>query len=229
LNEKKLSRSAILKELEERLQNELTYISGKILGSMCTKPHSLAKQVYIRYLEKNLGDPGLFPETSKIEQEAIQMMGSLLSNPKAHGYIVSGGTEANILALWVARNLARGERREVIVPTSAHISFDKAADLLDLKLIKVRLNKQFQMDVNAVKNSITSKTLAIVGIAGTTGLGVVDPIPELSEIAETHNIYFHVDAAFGGFVLPFLRKMGYEVPDFDFKLPGVLLNHHRSS
>jgi tyrosine decarboxylase/aspartate 1-decarboxylase len=121
----------------------------------------------------------------------------------------------------VARNLARGERREVIVPTSAHISFDKAADLLGLKLIKVKLNEQFQVDVNAVKNSITPKTLAIVGIAGTTGLGVVDPIPELSEIAETRNIYLHVDAAFGGFVLPFLRKMGYEVPDFDFKLPGV--------
>ena len=93
--------------------------------------------------------------------------------------------------------------------------------MLGLKLVKVRLNEQFQVDVNAVKDAITSKTAAIVGIAGTTGLGIVDPIPELSEIAEAHGIHLHVDAAFGGFILPFLREMGFKVPDFDFKLPGV--------
>jgi len=86
------------------------------------------------------------------------MLGSLLSNPEAYGHIVSGGTEANILALWAARNLAKGRRREVVIPVSAHVSFDKAADMLGLKLVKVRLNGQFQVDINAVKNAITSKT-----------------------------------------------------------------------
>jgi tyrosine decarboxylase/aspartate 1-decarboxylase len=221
LDEKGLPRSAVLKELEIRLQRDLAYASGKILGSMCTKPHSFAKHVYMRYFEKNLGDPGLFPATSELEREAVQMLGSLLSNPEAYGHIVSGGTEANILALWAARNLAKGRRREVVIPVSAHVSFDKAADMLGLKLVKVRLNKQFQVDVNAVKNAITSKTAAIVGIAGTTGLGVVDPIPELSKIAEAHDVYLHVDAAFGGFILPFLKEMGFEVSAFDFKLRGV--------
>ncbi len=221
LQAKGLPQKTVLKELELRLKKDFTFQSGKIVGSMCTSPHPLARRVYIRYFEKNLGDPGLFPATSELEREAIQMLGSLLSNPNAFGNIVSGGTEANILALWAARNLARGKPREVILPISAHVSFDKAADILGLKLIKVRLNEQFQVDVKAVKDAITSKTLAIVGIAGTTNLGVVDPITELSEIAEAHNIYLHVDAAFGGFVLPFLREMGIEVPDFDFKLSGV--------
>jgi tyrosine decarboxylase/aspartate 1-decarboxylase len=188
---------------------------------MCTKPHNLAKQVYLQYLEKNLGDPGLFPASAELEQEAIHMLGSLLSNPNASGRIVSGGTEANILALWTARNLAKKKRDEIIVPVSAHCSFDKAADLLNLKLIKVRLNHNFQMDVKAAEEAITPKTVAIVGVAGTTGLGVIDPIHELSEIALAHNIYLHVDAAFGGFVLPFLKELGFNAPDFDFKLPGV--------
>jgi tyrosine decarboxylase/aspartate 1-decarboxylase len=87
------------------------------------------------------------------------MLGSLLSNSEAYGHIVSGGTEANILALWAARNLAKGRRREVVIPVSAHISFDKAADMLGLKLVKVRLNEQFQVDVTAVKSAITQRLL----------------------------------------------------------------------
>jgi len=220
LQEKGLPQKAVVKELQSRLHEDFTYNSGKILGSMCNEPHTFAKRVYVKCLEKNLGDPGLFPATAKLEQEAIRMLGSLLSNPSAHGHIVSGGTEANILAMWAARNLNK-EHNEVIVPASAHISFDKAADLLNLKLIKVRLNDRFQMDVTAVENAITSKTVAIVGIAGTTELGVVDPITELSEIAVDHNIYLHVDAAFGGFVLPFLKEINSDVPEFDFGLLGV--------
>jgi tyrosine decarboxylase/aspartate 1-decarboxylase len=122
--------------------------------------------------------------------------------------------------LWVARN-SNKKRNEVIVPVSAHISFDKAADLLNLKLIKVKLNSMFQIDVTATKEAVTSKTVAIVGIAGTTELGVVDPIAELSEIAVNHDLYLHVDAAFGGFVLPFLKTIGSNTPEFDFGLPGV--------
>jgi len=219
--EKGLPQDTIRKELEAKLQRDLTYSSGKILCSMCTNPHSFAKQIYWKYLEKNLGDPSLFPASAELEQETISMLGSLLSNPKASGSIVSGGTEANIIALWAARNLAKKERGEVIVPVSAHYSFDKASDLLNLKLIKVKLNRRFQMDVKAAEKAITSRTVAIVGVAGSTGLGVVDSIRELSEIASANDIYLHVDAAFGGFVLPFLKELGYKPLDFDFSLPGV--------
>ena len=219
--EKGLPQNTIIQELEAKLKRDLTYSSGKILCSMCTNPHSFAKQIYRKYLEKNLGDPSLFPASAELEQETISMLGSLLSNPQASGSIVSGGTEANIIALWAARNLAKKERGEVIVPVSAHYSFDKASDLLNLKLIKVKLNRRFQMDVKAAEKAITSKTVAIVGLAGSTGLGVVDPIRELSEIASAHNIYLHVDAAFGGFVLPFLKELGYKPLDFDFRLAGV--------
>ena len=97
--EKGLPQNIIRKMLEVKLQRDLNYSSGKILCSMCTNPHSFAKQIYRKYLEKNLGDPSLFPASAELEQEAIRMLGSLLSNPKASGSIVSGGTEANIIAL----------------------------------------------------------------------------------------------------------------------------------
>ncbi|MGQ9468459.1 MAG: tyrosine decarboxylase MfnA [Nitrososphaerales archaeon] len=221
MNYKGLAKNTVFRLLKEYLKEDLTYSSGRILGSMCTSPHSFAKRVFIKAIEKNLGDAGLFPGTLKLEQEAISMIGSLLSKPDASGYIVSGGTEANLMAMWAARNLSRKDRPEVIVPESAHFSFDKAADLLGLKLVKIKLNEHFQVNTKAVKDAINRNTIAIVGVAGSTELGAVDPISELSEIALNNGIYLHVDASFGGFVLPFLRDIGYNVPDFDFNLKGV--------
>jgi tyrosine decarboxylase/aspartate 1-decarboxylase len=216
-----LSQSSVLKELELRLSRDFTYSSGRIIGSMCTCPHPLARKVYTRFLDRNLGDSGLSPALVELEKETMHILGTLLSNPKASGHIVTGGTEANTLALWAAKKLSKKKHCEVIVPASAHYSFDKAADLLSLKIVKIGLNSRFQVDVGAVEKAVNSNTIAIVGVAGTTGLGVVDPISELSEIAVRKNLYLHVDAAFGGFVLPFLKELGFSVPDFDFSLPGV--------
>lgn len=221
MHAKGLSKKTVLEELESRLGKDFTYSSGKIIGSMCTRPHPLAQQVYARFIEKNLGDQGLFPATVSLEKDAIQMIGALLSNPRASGHIVTGGTEANILALWTAKRLTKKEHCEVIVPVSAHSSFDKAASLLGLKLVKTPLNSKFQADTTAIREAVNPNTIAVVGIAGTTGLGVIDPISELSEIAIKENLHLHVDAAFGGFVLPFLRELQVDVPDFDFALQGV--------
>jgi tyrosine decarboxylase/aspartate 1-decarboxylase len=221
MNAKGLPEKALMEDLESRLQEDFTYNSGRIIGSMCTCPHPLARRVYVRFLEKNLGDSGLFPGVAEIERKTICMLGTLLSNPEASGHIVTGGTEGNVLALWTAKKLAKKTNCEVIVPASAHCSFDKAADLLGLKLVKVRLNNKFQVDVGAVKKAVSQKTVAIVGIAGSTGLGAVDPMDELSELALEKSLYLHVDAAFGGLVLPFLRDLGYKVQNFDFAVPGV--------
>jgi tyrosine decarboxylase/aspartate 1-decarboxylase len=221
LQEKGIARKTVFRELRTRLGKDFTYNSGRILGSMCTSPHPFAKQIYGHFFEKNLGDPGLFPASAEIEREAVHMLGSLLSHPEAVGHVVSGGTEANILAMWTARNLHNHRCNEIVAPESVHLSFEKAADLLNLKLVKVRLDEDFRMDVEDASRKISEKTCALVGVAGTTGLGIVDPIAELSELALSHGIMLHVDAAFGGFVLPFLRELGFEVPDFDFRLPGV--------
>lgn len=221
---KGISAREVMKELEERLASDMSYHSGRILGSMCTLPHPLAKKIVFKYLEKNLGDPGLFPATFQLEKEVISMLAELLGNPNASGIITSGGTEANISAIRIARNVSRksGKNgRTLIVPESAHASFDKAADLLDVKLVKAQLDEEYRVDVDDVQDKITSDTFALVGVAGTTALGTVDPIDALSDIAKDKGIYLHVDAAFGGFVLPFLERAGVRVPSFDFRNEGV--------
>ncbi len=224
MEEKGVEVEKVLEELESRLSLDMNYRSGRILGSMCTIPHPLARKIVSKYLEKNLGDPGLFPQTFQIEREVIKMLGSLFGNPEASGIIVSGGTEANITAMRIARNMSRRlgrNGREVIVPESAHASFDKAADILDLKLVKANLDEEYRVNVDDVQSKISKNTIAIVGVAGTTALGTVDPIEALSDISEDKNLYLHVDAAFGGFVLPFLERMGIEIPRFDFRVEGV--------
>ena len=218
---KGISEEELFTELEKRLKIDLTFDSGKILGSMCTYPHPLAQKIIRKYIDRNLGDPGLHRGSKEIEEEAVQMLGELLHLRRAYGNIVSGGTEANILAVRAFRNVSNVEKPELILPESAHFSFLKASDLLKVKLVWVDLNRDYSVNVKDVETKITDNTIGIVGIAGTTGLGVVDDIPALSDIAVDYGIPLHIDAAFGGFVIPFAKALGYELPDFDFKLKGV--------
>ncbi len=201
----------------------MSYEKPGILGSMCTSPLEFANKIFATYLHKNLGDPGLWLGTWAIEKDVVKLIGKLLNNPKATGYLVTGGTEANLIAMKTARDNSKlNGRAEIIVPVSAHASFDKAADLMRLKVIKVPLNEEYTVDIEGVEEAISADTIAIVGIAGSTSLGTIDNIEKLSEIALDRGIYLHVDAAFGGFVIPFLKKMGYNLPKFDFELPGVV-------
>ena len=200
MNDKPMAEEKILKELSEFHQLDHDYSDGKILGSMCTEAHPFAKKVYFDFLDTNLGDPGLFKGTKLIEDKVIKAIGELLSIENPYGHIVTGGTEANLMAIRAARNHARKYKDiidgEIIIPESAHFSFKKAADMLNLKIVEAELDDNYKIDVESVKRLISDKTVAIVAIAGTTELGLIDPIEEISEIALEHNIYFHVDAAF---------------------------------
>lgn len=207
----------------ERLAGDLTFTSGHILGSMCSQPHQLASDVFVQQLAKNIGDPGLHPALAEMEEETIGLLGDLLSNPQAVGSIVTGGTEANLLAMWTAKNSSPTERREVVLPATAHFSFEKAASLMDLKLKKIPVDANNRVKIEEYRRAIGPHTMALVAIAGTTGLGAVDPVDEISELALQNRLYLHVDAAFGGFVLPFLESAGYPygASPFDFSLQGV--------
>ena len=225
MDDKPVDKEEILKELSEMHKLDYDYADGRILGSMCTEAHPFAKEVYYDFLDTNLGDPGLFKGTKLIETKVIESIGELLSIEKPYGNIVTGGTEANLMAIRAARNHARKYKGitdgEIIVPASAHFSFKKAADMLNLRIVEADLDDNYKIDVESIKELISDKTVAIVAIAGTTELGLIDPIEEISKIALENNIYFHVDAAFGGFIIPFLRDMGFDLPVFDFSLKGV--------
>jgi tyrosine decarboxylase/aspartate 1-decarboxylase len=221
MDDKGISKNEVFKTLRNFKEQDMTYRSGKILGSMCTCPHEVGVKAYGMFLESNLGDPGLFQGTKTMEDEVIAMFGNILGKNNVYGHIITGGTEANIMAMRAARNSSKIKNPEIIIPKSAHFSFKKAADILCLKIKEAKLDDNYCINLESVNDLISNHTIAVVGVAGTTELGKVDPIEELSNICLDNEIFLHVDAAFGGFSIPFLNEIGYNLPKFDFTLPGV--------
>ncbi len=216
---------------EKSIESILTDLKSKdtpyerVLSSMCTYPHPVAVMAHAQFIEANLGDPGLFAGTAEIEREVVRMLGTMYGTSDAHGHITTGGTESNIQAIHAIRNARNLREPNIIVPESAHFSFDKVADVLKVTVQKAELDSDLKVDLSSVEDLINDNTIGIVGIAGTTEFGQIDPIRALSDLALSENVFLHVDAAFGGFVIPFLpdrnkhgRGREYE---FDFTLPGV--------
>lgn len=209
----------VLAELRALRARDVPFASGRVLGSMCTAPHPVAVEAYRLFLETNLGDPAWCAGAREAESQALKAMLGLLRAPAQAGALfVSGGAEANLTGLRIAR---RSGLREVILPRSAHFSFVKACDLLDMEPRWASLRADGTVDATSVEGLMGPNTAALVGVAGTTELGAVDPIPELAALARDRNVHLHVDAAFGGFVVPFLKKSGAALPDFDLAVEGV--------
>jgi tyrosine decarboxylase/aspartate 1-decarboxylase len=224
LKEKGLSESEVLRILDEIRSHDFDY--SRFFSTMCTQPHSIAVKAHEMFIETNLGDPGLFPGAAELERCAIQMMGELLHYPDACGYISTGGTESNIQGIRAARNTSSIRDGNIVVPQSAHFSFDKIADILCLEVRHAELDGDLRVDMASVDSLVDEKTVALVGIAGTTEFGQVDPIEDLANMAEERGINLHVDGAFGGFILPFLK--GDLRWDFDVKgVSSITIDPHK--
>lgn len=213
--DKGLPESEVMRLLEETRERDYSY--DRFFSTMCTLPHPIAVKAHDMFLETNLGDPGLFPGVADLEERVVAMLGELLGCPNACGYVSTGGTESNIQAIRAARNEARIKDGNIVVPASAHFSFDKIGDLLSLEVRKAELDESLKVDISSVEGLLDEKTVALVGIAGSTEFGQVDPIEDLARMAGESGIHMHVDAAFGGFVLPFLKRKF----KWDFSLPAV--------
>jgi len=140
--------------------------------------------------------------------------------------ITSGGTESILSAMLVYREIGRADRGitkpEIILPTTAHPAFEKAAWLFGLQVVRAPVDPTTtQVDVEFVRRSINERTVALIGSAGNYPYGTIDPIEQLSSLATTHKIGLHVDGCLGGFILPFGEQLGYDIPVVDFRLPGV--------
>jgi tyrosine decarboxylase/aspartate 1-decarboxylase len=233
MNEQGLSEREIFSYLENAKSEDTDYY--RVLSSMCTHPHRIAIEAHRLFIEANLGDLGLFAGAHRLEQEVVRMLGELLHAPLSDvpsggpckssvcGYLTTGGTESNIQAVRGMKNLVTAGRKElkgtpnIVIPESAHFSFDKVADMMGIEVRRASLDSEFRVDLASVERFINKNTIGIVGIAGNTEFGQVDPIDKLSELALENELFLHVDAAFGGFVIPFLEKS----QPFDFKVPGV--------
>jgi glutamate/tyrosine decarboxylase-like PLP-dependent enzyme len=143
----------------------------------------------------------------------------------AAGFLTSGGTESILMAVKAARERGRGERGvtepEMVVPASAHAAFHKAAHYFGVRVHKVDVRPDWRADVSAMARLVNRNTVLVVGSAPQYPQGVIDPIPELAELAGSVGASLHVDACMGGFVLPFVERLGRPVPPWDFRVPGV--------
>ncbi|MDJ0882996.1 MAG: aminotransferase class V-fold PLP-dependent enzyme [Desulfobacterales bacterium] len=186
-------------------------------------------RVYSLHSQANPLHADLWPSITKFEAEIVAMTADMLggrhSGSQVCGTLSSGGTESILLAMKTYRDRAREEkgirRPEMVVPVTAHAAFDKAAAYFGIKMVKIPVDRDFRADVNAAARAITRRTVVMVGSAPTFPHGMVDPIERLSELARARGIGFHTDACLGGFILPWAKELGYNVPPFDFRLPGV--------
>ena len=185
------------------------------------------KAVHNLYFSENAAGPALFPSLRRMEAEVVAMVLDLLGAAGDEaGTMTSGGTESILLAVKAYRDRARDlspriAKPEILVPESAHPSFLKAAHYFDLHAIPVPLNAEFEVDLDALRNRISSNTVCMVASAPSFPQGVMDPVEAMGEIALASGIGLHVDACLGGFMLPFVRRLGCSVPEFDFRVPGV--------
>lgn len=232
-------RNDLLREMEEIKNAEAAkwqggYVSGAVYHGQ-DEHVQLLSEVYALHSQSNPLHPDVWPSAAKYEAEIVAMCAQMLGAGEASdgtvsdqaicGVVSSGGTESILLAMKAYRDRARAEkgitRPEMIVPGTAHAAFDKAADYFNIRIVHVPVDEHFRADVAQTRQAITRNTIVIVGSAPSFPHGVIDPIAELSELARERDIGFHTDACLGGFVLPWARKLGYDVPAFDFALPGV--------
>lgn len=184
------------------------------------------KQAYTMFFSENGLNPTAFPSLRRFEIEVVSMVGGLLGGDnQVTGNMTSGGTESILMAVKAAREWGKTKRRisrpEMVLPTSAHPAFDKAAHYFGVKAVHVPVGKDFRADVRAMGKAVNRRTVMIVGSAPSYPQGVVDPIADLAKVAAKRKILCHVDACVGGMMLPFVRALGHPIPEFDFAVPGV--------
>lgn len=229
--EQGLPKEQVLGTLQAYKSHDMDWTSGKVwcyVYDPGDETSQVVRQAYQMFLTENGLDPTVFPSMLKLETDIVRMVATLLrGDENVVGHVTTGGTESIILAVKTARDRAFSERPEIrqpemVLPVTAHASFHKAAHYLGIKPVVTPINPgTFRADVEAMRAAINENTILLVASAPNYSQGVIDPIGEIGELALEKELLFHVDACVGGIHLSFMRKLGYDLPDIDFSLPGV--------
>ena len=187
----------------------------------------VSREAYNLYFSENALGKKAFPSLAQMEEEVVGMALALFHAPAAAaGSFTSGGTESLFLAMKTARDYFRAKqgsasKPNIVIPVTAHPAFDKAAEYLGIEVVRTSLRSDRRGDVGALADAINEQTMLIAGSAPCYPFGVYDPIAELAEVARARDVWLHVDACLGGFLAPFAKDEGFEIPDFDFSLESV--------
>jgi glutamate/tyrosine decarboxylase-like PLP-dependent enzyme len=221
-------RAALREEMEARRQGDADWAEGRtwsLVYSAGEDVHDVRDEAYEAFASENALNPLAFPSVLGFENEVVGMVADMLSGPDAVGNVTSGGTESILCATYAARERAR-EVEGISAPTmvmaeTAHPAWEKAAHYLGVEPVRTPAREDWRADPDAIAEAIDDRTALLVASAPSYPHGVVDPVEDVAGTAADHGIPCHVDACIGGFVLPFLPELGYDVPPFDFDVKGV--------
>ena len=231
LPEQGLTPDQIDQALAQYKEHDISWRDGLVLAYVYDagpEAEQVLKNAFLEFLTENALDPSTFPSTMQMERQVVRITADLLQgDQEVVGHFTTGGTESIMLAVKTARDWARAHRPavkepEMILSRTAHPAFHKAAHYLGLKLVIVPFDEEtYKSDVAAMRAAINENTILLVASAPNYSHGVIDPVPEIAALAQDHDLLCHVDACIGGFQLAFMRQIGYNVPPFDFSVPGV--------
>ncbi len=234
LPERGRPKAEILAELHSMAEREdASWENGKVSGSMYCGDHdhyAFMNEAFSLYGHMNALQRDVCPSSTRFEGELIAMGLDIMHGGEVHdtqpaGLVTSGGSGSILHAVLAYREAAarRGITRPSFVkPETAHPAFDKACHLVGVELRIAPIDqKTAQADVAAMEALIDDTTIAIVGSACNYGYGTIDPIAELGELAQSRGVGMHVDGCLGGLILPFGEMLGFDIPAFDFRIPGV--------
>ncbi len=210
----------------EDAKGDLGQVSGSLYHGQHEHYHFLT-EAYRYFAHSNVLQRDMYPSATKLEGEIVAMTLGMLHGEAALdacGVLTSGGTESLLTQVYTYREWGRAkgiERPEIIGPYTVHCAVDKAAHYFDVNYVKAPVRADWKADVQWIADRITPNTVAIVASAGNYPHGVIDPIEELGQLALQHGIGLHVDGCLGGFILPWGEQLGYDIPRFDFRVPGV--------
>ena len=227
-----VDRSVVLDELrtmarEEDAKGDEGLVSGSIYHGDHDHYHFLT-EAYEAFAHSNVLQRDMYPSSTKLEGEIVAMTLAMLHGESASdacGVLTSGGSESLMTAVYTYREWGREAKGitepEMIWPLTAHCALDKGAHYFGVKVHRAPVTDDYRADVAWIADHINANTVALVGSAGNYPHGVIDPIAELGALALEHDIGFHVDGCLGGFILPWGEKLGYDIPRWDFRVPGV--------
>ena len=222
-----LSRDEVLARLNEYRAGDLPARGGRTFAYVydAGRPDvdEVAHEAYASFLDVNGLDPTVFPSLLRLENEVVGMTARHLGgDERTVGSFTSGGTESILLAVKAARDGSDVAEPEMVLPVTAHAAFQKAAHYFGVKPVLVDVDpKTFRADVDAIGAAVTDRTILLVASAASYAHGVVDPVEEIAALAQERGIRCHVDGCIGGWLLPYFRRLGADVPAFDLSVPGV--------
>lgn len=220
----------VLARLKEMQQGDLPVTGGRSLAYVydagLPEAEQVGREAVAAYAGSNGLDPTVFPSLLQMENELVGFATRLLDAPDgAAGSVTSGGTESVLLAVQAARDARPAVARpRMVIPTTAHPAFHKAAHYFGVEAVKVPVGPDFRADVAATAAALDEHcddVVLVVGSAPSYAHGVVDDVTSLAALADERGIRCHVDACIGGWVLPYAPRLGRTVNPWTFAVPGV--------